>query len=148
MGFSTIEITPVALHFYSIFKTNGEYNPLVEWLQRLLNPTVQTTKHINSIISTPVSSETVRRVLRKNSFKAVVKKKKPLLSVRHCYGTIISNLFFYLSLQSYLIKSHDSAAPQYCAAAYISQLTHGLCMSFIIMLSTCGLPHALHMFTF
>ena len=35
----------------------------------------------NSIISTPVSSETVRRVLRKNSFKAVVKKKKPLLSV-------------------------------------------------------------------
>jgi hypothetical protein len=44
---------------------------------------VQATKHINSIISTPVSSETVRRVLRKNSFKAVVKKKKPLLSVRH-----------------------------------------------------------------
>jgi len=44
---------------------------------------VQATKHINSIISTPVSSETVRRVLRKNSLKAVVKKKKPLLSVRH-----------------------------------------------------------------
>ena len=45
---------------------------------------VQATKHINSIISTPVSSETVRRVLRKNSFGAVVKKKKkPLLSVRH-----------------------------------------------------------------
>ena len=44
---------------------------------------VQATKHINSIIPSPVSSETVRRVLRKNSFKAVVKKKKPLLSVRH-----------------------------------------------------------------
>jgi hypothetical protein len=44
---------------------------------------VQATKHINSIISTPVSSETIRRILRKNSFKAVVKKKKPLLSVRH-----------------------------------------------------------------
>jgi hypothetical protein len=25
----------------------------------------------------------IRRILRKNSFKAVVKKKKPLLSVRH-----------------------------------------------------------------
>ena len=44
---------------------------------------VQATNHINSIISTLVSSETVRRVLRKNSFKAVVKKKKPLLSLRH-----------------------------------------------------------------
>jgi IS30 family transposase len=44
---------------------------------------VQATKHINSIISTPVSSEMIRRILRKHSFKAVVKKKKPLLSVRH-----------------------------------------------------------------
>ena len=44
---------------------------------------VQAAKHINTVISTPVSSETVRRILRKNSFKAVVKKKKPLLSVRH-----------------------------------------------------------------
>ena len=55
---------------------------------------------------------------------------------------------FIFSLQSYLIKSHDSAAPQYCAAAYLSQPTHGLCMPFIITLSTRGLPHALHMFTF
>ena len=30
-----------------------------------------------------MSLETVRRVLRKHSFKAVVKKKKPFLSVRH-----------------------------------------------------------------
>jgi transposase len=44
---------------------------------------VQATKHINTIISSPVSSETVRRVLRKNSFKAVVKKKKPFLSATH-----------------------------------------------------------------
>jgi hypothetical protein len=44
---------------------------------------VQATKYINSIISTSVSSETIRRILRKNSFKVVVKKKKPLLSVRH-----------------------------------------------------------------
>jgi len=44
---------------------------------------VQATNHINSIISTPVCSETVRRVLRKHSLKAVVKKKKPLLSARH-----------------------------------------------------------------
>jgi hypothetical protein len=44
---------------------------------------VQATNYINTIISTPVSSETVRRVLRKHSFKAVVKKKKPLLSLRH-----------------------------------------------------------------
>jgi transposase len=44
---------------------------------------VQATHYINTIISTPVSSETVRRVLRKHSFKAVVKKKKPLLTARH-----------------------------------------------------------------
>ena len=40
-------------------------------------------KHINNIISHPVSSQTIRRVLKKHSFKAVVKKKKPLLSPRH-----------------------------------------------------------------
>lgn len=44
---------------------------------------VQATNHINSIISNPVSSNTVRRVLKKHSFEAVVKKKKPLLSARH-----------------------------------------------------------------
>src|SRR3979490_2197296 len=43
----------------------------------------QVTKHINTIIPHPVSSETVRRVLRKHSFKAVVKKKKPFLITRH-----------------------------------------------------------------
>ena len=42
---------------------------------------VQGPKHINSIISTVVPSETVRRVLRKNLFKAVAKKKKPLLNI-------------------------------------------------------------------
>src|SRR6266850_834355 len=44
---------------------------------------VQAMKHINTIISHPVSSQTIRRVLKKHSFKAVVKKKKPLLSGRH-----------------------------------------------------------------
>ena len=43
----------------------------------------QATKHINTIISNLVSSETVRRVLGKNSFKAVVKKKKSFLSEIH-----------------------------------------------------------------
>ena len=44
---------------------------------------VQAMKHINTVISQPVSSQTVRRVLKKNSYKAVVKKKKPLLQARH-----------------------------------------------------------------
>lgn len=44
---------------------------------------IQARDHINSIISEPVSSQTIRRVLKKHSFKAVVKKKKPLLNARH-----------------------------------------------------------------
>ena len=44
---------------------------------------VQATKHINSIISNPVSSQTVCRVLKQHSLKAVTKKKKPLLSAVH-----------------------------------------------------------------
>src|SRR6266699_1761504 len=44
---------------------------------------VQATHHINSIIPSPVSSQTVRRVLKNHSFKAVTKKKKPLLAVRN-----------------------------------------------------------------
>lgn len=44
---------------------------------------VQATNHINTIISHPVTSQTVRNVLKKHSFKAVTKKKKPLLSARH-----------------------------------------------------------------
>ena len=44
---------------------------------------VEVTQHINSIIPQSVSTSTVRRVLKKNSFKAVTKKKKPLLTVRH-----------------------------------------------------------------
>ena len=42
---------------------------------------VQATHFINTIISTPVSSQTVRNTLKEASLKAVVKKKKPLLSV-------------------------------------------------------------------
>src|SRR6266850_438495 len=44
---------------------------------------VQAMKHINTIISHPISSQTIRRVLKKHSFKAVVKKKKPLLHAKH-----------------------------------------------------------------
>src|SRR5713101_2099517 len=44
---------------------------------------VQATKYINTIVPHPVSSQTVRNVLKKHSFKAVTKKKKPLLSAMH-----------------------------------------------------------------
>jgi hypothetical protein len=40
-------------------------------------------KHINTVISSPVTTQTVRNVLKKHSYKAVVKKKKPLLSAVH-----------------------------------------------------------------
>ena len=42
---------------------------------------VQATNFINSIISTPVSTQTVRNTLKAANLKAVVKKKKPLLSL-------------------------------------------------------------------
>jgi transposase len=44
---------------------------------------VQATKHINTIISHPISPQTVRNVLKQNSLKAVTKKKKPLLTIAH-----------------------------------------------------------------
>jgi len=44
---------------------------------------VQATHLINSALSSPITSQTVRNVLKSASLKAVVKKKKPLLSVRH-----------------------------------------------------------------
>ena len=44
---------------------------------------VQAMNHINTIIPHTVCSQTVRNVLKKHSFKAVVKKKKPLLNMRH-----------------------------------------------------------------
>jgi len=43
----------------------------------------EATQLVNSIIPSPVSSQTVRRVLRNHSFKSAVKKKKPLLSAVH-----------------------------------------------------------------
>ena len=42
---------------------------------------VQATHFINTIISTPVSSQTARNTVKEASLKAVVKKKNPLLSV-------------------------------------------------------------------
>jgi transposase len=44
---------------------------------------VEATNHINTTIPTPVSSQTVRNLLKKHSFKAVTKKKKPLLTAMH-----------------------------------------------------------------
>jgi transposase len=44
---------------------------------------VQVTRHINTIISHPVCPQTVRNVLKQHSFKAVTKKKKPLLTAVH-----------------------------------------------------------------
>ena len=44
---------------------------------------VQAAHFINSIIDTPVCSQTVRNTLKEASLKAVVKKKKPLLSAGH-----------------------------------------------------------------
>ncbi len=44
---------------------------------------VQATHFINSIVDSPVSSQTVRNTLKEASLKAVVKKKKPLLSTGH-----------------------------------------------------------------
>src|SRR5258706_1998965 len=44
---------------------------------------VQATNLINSIIPTPVSTQTVRNTLKAANLKAVTKKKKPLLSPAH-----------------------------------------------------------------
>ena len=47
------------------------------------NNAVQATHFINSIIPTPTCPQTVRNTLKEASLKAVVKKKKPLLSATH-----------------------------------------------------------------
>ena len=54
---------------------------------------VQATNHINSIIPSPVSLQTVRRVLKNHSFKVVTKKKKPLLAARNkkCLAFALKN---------------------------------------------------------
>ena len=52
-------------------------------LTRRANNAVQATHFINSIIPTPICSQTVRNTLKEASLKAVVKKKKPLLSAIH-----------------------------------------------------------------
>ena len=44
---------------------------------------VQATHFINSIVNSPVSSQTVRNTLKEASLKAMVKKKKLLLSTGH-----------------------------------------------------------------
>lgn len=44
---------------------------------------VQAAQFINSIIINPVSPQTIRNTLKSAQLKAVVKKKKPLLSATH-----------------------------------------------------------------
>lgn len=44
---------------------------------------VEATQHINSTLSEPVSTQTVRNLLKDDGFQAVVKKKKPFLSKQH-----------------------------------------------------------------
>ena len=44
---------------------------------------VQITKTLGDITNQPLSSKTVRRCLKKAGMKAVVKKKRPLLSKKH-----------------------------------------------------------------
>jgi len=89
---STVSRTLRNLHFNQHHSSGGCPSMLSATSQRAILTQITTgkaanaveaTNYINTIIHTPVSSETVRRVLRKNSFKAVVNKKKPLLSARH-----------------------------------------------------------------
>ena len=49
---------------------------------------VLATKHINTIISNPVSSQTVRDVLKRPSFKAVTKKEKVIACCNPQEGTL------------------------------------------------------------
>ena len=44
---------------------------------------VEAAKHINSIITNPVSIQTIRNTLQQDKFKSYVKKKKPYLSPKH-----------------------------------------------------------------
>ena len=44
---------------------------------------VQVAKSLNTILPQPVSTQTVRNALKNQDMKAVVKKKKPLLSPKH-----------------------------------------------------------------
>jgi transposase len=48
-----------------------------------LDNAVQTTQFINSIISTPVTPQTVRNVLKAAGFRSATKKKVPILKGSH-----------------------------------------------------------------
>ena len=61
---------------------------------------VQATHFINSIVNDPVSSQTVRNTLKEASLKAVVKKKKPLLST----GYKKKRLAFALKYQHWTVE--------------------------------------------
>ena len=89
---STISRTLRNLHFNQHYSYGGHPSKLSFTSQRAVLTQITTgkaanavkaTNYINTIIPILIFSETMRRVLRKNSFKAVVKKKKPLLSARH-----------------------------------------------------------------
>ena len=48
-----------------------------------MDTAVQATKYINSVISSPVSVQTVRNALKQEDMRAVVKSKRPLLKASH-----------------------------------------------------------------
>ena len=48
-----------------------------------LDNAVQATQYINTIISNPVSAQTVRNALKEHNFRAVVKQKQPALKKAH-----------------------------------------------------------------
>jgi len=48
-----------------------------------LDNAVQAAKFINSILPNPVCTQTVRNALKEGGFRAIIKKKRPLLKRRH-----------------------------------------------------------------
>ena len=69
-------------HLFKLSPTN-KHAIVQRILTRKASNAVQAIHFINTIISTPVSSQTVRNTLKEASLKAVVKIKKPLLFVFH-----------------------------------------------------------------
>ena len=69
-------------HPFKLSPTN-KHTIVQQILTGRANNAVQAIHFINSIILTPICSQTVRNTLKEASLKAVVKKKKPLLSATH-----------------------------------------------------------------
>ncbi|KAG6326538.1 hypothetical protein ID866_12551 [Astraeus odoratus] len=73
---------PSADHPTMLSSTN-QHCILLQIASGKVSNAVQAITHINSIISNAVSSQTVKNLLKQHSFKAVTKKKKPLLKAVH-----------------------------------------------------------------